>query len=295
MIARLHGISLHMTKFSFLFGVSLGERLLKHSDNLSRALQSSTLSAAEGQKMANLTVSTLEKLRTEAHFELFWCETTAKADKEGVETPELPRKKRAPIRFDAGSNPHNANTVKEHYRPMYFEALDLLVNCIKRRFNQPSYQIFMNLENLLINAIKGCSYTEEFKKVVDTYGDDINQYQLNAQLQMLQLQMNEENPSINDVVKFLLEHGNSLFSEITTVLLLLLVIPATNAVSERSFSSLRRVKTYLRTSMTQKRLNSLMILHVHKDKTDNLDLLKVANEFVCDHERRQFIFGKFAD
>ena len=59
-----------------------------------------------------------------------------------------------------------------------------------------------------------------------------------------------------------------------------LVMPASNAVSERSFSTLRRVKTYLRSTMCQDRLNYLIILHVHKERTDALDLKDVANEFV---------------
>ena len=57
-------------------------------------------------------------------------------------------------------------------------------------------------------------------------------------------------------------------------------MPASNAMSERSFSTLRRVKTYLRSTMRQDRLNYLMILHVHKERTDALDLKEVANEFV---------------
>lgn len=75
---------------------------------------------------------------------------------------------------------------------------------------------------------------------------------------------------------------------------LILVMPATNATSERSFSALCRVKSYLRSTMSQARLNSLMILHVHKDLTDQLNLIEVANEFVenkPDHRLR--IFGKF--
>ena len=40
------------------------------------------------------------------------------------------------------------------------------------------------------------------------------------------------------------------------------VDPASNATSERSFSALRRVKTYLSSTMTQCRLNNLMVLHV---------------------------------
>ena len=61
-------------------------------------------------------------------------------------------------------------------------------------------------------------------------------------------------------------------SEVGTVLKLVMVMPATNAVSERSASALRRVKTYLRTTMKQARLNSLMIIHMHKERTDTLSM-----------------------
>ena len=53
-------------------------------------------------------------------------------------------------------------------------------------------------------------------------------------------------------------------------------MPATNAVSERSFSSLKRIKTYLRSVITNNRLNHLLIFYIHKLLTDRLDLTKVA-------------------
>ena len=83
------------------------------------------------------------------------------------------------------------------------------------------------------------------------------------------------------------------FSEICTLLKLIMVIPATNAVSERSASALRRVKTYLRSTMTQSRLNHLLILHCHKDRTDSLSLTECLQEFVDCRERRTDVFGKF--
>ena len=61
---------------------------------------------------------------------------------------------------------------------------------------------------------------------------------------------------------------------------IVLVMPATNAVSKRSFRALRRVKSYLRLTMIQRRLSNIMVLHVHKDQTDQLSLIEVANEFV---------------
>jgi hypothetical protein len=84
----------------------------------------------------------------------------------------------------------------------------------------------------------------------------------------------------------------ALLSQVALLLKLVLVMPASNAVSERSFSALRRVKTCLRSSMGADRLNRLMLLHVHKHRTDALDLLQVANSFASTDYRRA-IFGTF--
>ena len=59
------------------------------------------------------------------------------------------------------------------------------------------------------------------------------------------------------------------FSQVFVLMKLLLVMPATNASSERSFSALRRIKTYLRSTMAQLRLNNLMVIHVYKDEADS--------------------------
>ena len=56
--ARIIGIKTVMTTFNFLFGLKICEHILKQTDNLSRALQKSSLSAAEAQHIASLTVST---------------------------------------------------------------------------------------------------------------------------------------------------------------------------------------------------------------------------------------------
>ena len=57
-------------------------------------------------------------------------------------------------------------------------------------------------------------------------------------------------------------------------------MPATNAISERYFSALKRVKTYLRSITDDSRLNHLMLLHVHEEMTDKIYLVKAANTFL---------------
>ena len=64
----------------------------------------------------------------------------------------------------------------------------------------------------------------------------------------------------------------------------------TNAVSECSFSALKRVKTYLRSTTGEGRFNHLMLLHVHKELADGIDMVEVANLFVGDNQRRKHLF-----
>ena len=56
------------------------------------------------------------------------------------------------------------------------------------------------------------------------------------------------------------------FINVWVLMKMLLVMPATNASSEHPFSGLRRIKTYLRTTIMQKRLNDLMVRNIHKEK-----------------------------
>ncbi|KAF0710852.1 52 kDa repressor of the inhibitor of the protein kinase-like [Aphis craccivora] len=62
-----------------------------------------------------------------------------------------------------------------------------------------------------------------------------------------------------------------------TLLQLFATIPVTTASAERSFSSLRRLKNYLRSTMGQERLNSLAVLNIHKNIPINID--EVINIF----------------
>ena len=85
----------------------------------------------------------------------------------------------------------------------------------------------------------------------------------------------------------------TMLSEVNKLLKLYFTFPVTTATAERSFSSLRRIKTFLRSTMSECRLNNLFILYVHKSLTDALDLSKIAKDFVSVNYRRMKYFGKF--
>ena len=66
-----------------------------------------------------------------------------------------------------------------------------------------------------------------------------------------------------------------------------------NAISERSFSALKLLKTDTRSTIHDNGMNHLMILHIHKERTDAIDGVEVAKEFAGSNDRRKNNFGKF--
>jgi len=82
-----------------------------------------------------------------------------------------------------------------------------------------------------------------------------------------------------------------LFCEVEKVLRLLLVLPVSSCEAERSFSALRRLKTYLRSTMTRKRLNSVAVLHVHQLRLTSLSLDDILKDFISLNSLRMQTFG----
>ena len=76
------------------------------------------------------------------------------------------------------------------------------------------------------------------------YGTDFDAARIEVQLDTLHTHLKEvKDINLLDIIKYMKSLSptlNSFFSEIVTLVTLILVMPATNALSERSFSQLRR-------------------------------------------------------
>lgn len=294
MKARIQGVAAQMKAFDFFFGVSLGFFILQHSDNLSHTMQRANISAAEGQEVVAMTLSTLASLRNESSFGMFWqrvCDSSKLLD---VDKPALPRRRKLPRRLDDGSAPSFPVTVEEHYRVIYFEALDLITSCIKDHFNQPGFKVYGKVQALLLKAATCQPSEEELQFVLSFYKSDFDPLLLSTHLQIFSQTLKPDGEvSVTDLLFFqgCTTGQLALMSQVSKLVRLLLVMPATNAESERTFTAVRHIKTYLCSTMSQQRLNHLMLLHVHKSYTDDLSLVDVANDFIADNEHRKQFFG----
>ncbi|XP_060871859.1 uncharacterized protein LOC132946055 [Metopolophium dirhodum] len=93
----------------------------------------------------------------------------------------------------------------------------------------------------------------------------------------------EEYISLNDVKKVLTK---SVFPNLYKLFQVAITIPISSSTCERSFSAMRRIKTWLQTSMLQERFNNTSILYIEKNiakyiNTDTvIDIFAKKNRFI---------------
>lgn len=66
------------------------------------------------------------------------------------------------------------------------------------------------------------------------------------------------------------------------------VSPVGSCEAERSFSTLRRVKTHLRSTMSEERLAGLTMMSVHYAEATELSTVEIVKRFIQSHPRRLF-------
>ena len=86
------------------FGAAPVQCLFSHTDNLSKTLQQTRMSAISGKRVAHLTKEVLQKMRSDASFKSFYDAVILKSKNYSSMTgPVFPRRTRAPRRIEIGT------------------------------------------------------------------------------------------------------------------------------------------------------------------------------------------------
>lgn len=65
------------------------------------------------------------------------------------------------------------------------------------------------------------------------------------------------------------------------------VLPPSSAECERTFSTLRQTKNYLRNTMGDEKLNDISILNIEREISKQLNIQEVVNKFAAGHKNRK--------
>ena len=295
---RATGVLAMLEKFSVFFGLKLSYLVFGATEQVSHALQAKDTTVQEALSSAKMAEAFVQRQRSNDAFDRFYDSTVIEAQNYTM-VPVLPRYRRPPRRLDDGADPYAFTTPKDYYRRQYFEVLDFIKEELSRRFDQKSLALPKAVKQLLLNASQDSDDMAISipDVIVNAYSRDIDIAKLKRQLLMLpdliksyqssQSLAKLHVTSIRTLANILLAvpWQKKMFSELDKLLKIYFTIPITTATSERSFSVLRRVKTYLCSTMSEARLNNVMLLHTHKDLTDSIDINKIADTFVLANSR----------
>ncbi|KAL5477549.1 hypothetical protein EMCRGX_G024360 [Ephydatia muelleri] len=89
-----------------------------------------------------------------------------------------------------------------------------------------------------------------------------------------------------ELLKATIQYGKDVFPNLQTALQILLTMPVSVASCERSFSKLKIIKTYLRSTMAQERLGNLAILSIEKEVFNSVDFDQIIDQFAEKKSRK---------
>lgn len=191
-----------MEKFSTFFSLKLSHLIFSGTEQLSLTHQYKDITIQEATMAAEVAVQYLIRQRTDAQFEYFYTSVVKEGEKLSL-VPVLPRYRQPPRRpGDDGVAGHRFVTPEDYFRKEYFEVLDLLVNELKRRFQQKrGLPVVAVVERLLLEAANGTlNVCDQIPEELQLYKSDINLERMKTQLLMLPDLIRTRNTKLDNTV-----------------------------------------------------------------------------------------------
>ena len=203
-----------------------------------------------------------------------------------IEPLSLPRQRKIPRCFNDGDEQHAHGSAEELHCAQYIAAIDSAVVNIDTYFTSMDITAHQQLSDMLTTG-----------KVDDAVISQYPELTASLQLELDFYSQQYEHTSVDSVRTVfcdMVPEVRKLFPQVSVLLRLLLVSPASSCTAERSFSALRRMKTWLRSTMMQQRLNHVMVCHVHHTRLAACSPSDIATEFVNGSpETRRSVFCLF--
>ena len=283
--AKAKGFLSRLRSFNFFFYCKIFLKLFNHLDLSNTAVQSTKMTLGEAQSPMRQTKTTWLSFRET--FQEIWQRICEDTDQLGIDKPSLPRKRKIPIKLGGGGTDEFIY-VESYFRMKYIEVVDNMVEPLQRRFESRDYAMCIKGEEFVL---KGGSTLE----LIVGFGDDFDWKRLSLHRDMMFDILMSQEITIDNLAQLkdqlLLNNRSKMFPELTKFIRLLLTLPVTSCSVERSFSALKRLKTYLRSTMLQQRLNHCVMLNIYKEDVRSMSLEPIVDEFISKNLIRRNAFS----
>lgn len=257
----------------------------------------------------------VKQLREDVEFERVY----EKVEKMGLPCDTPTRSRKVPKRYNESEVSEELDTtskasrfpfsIKAEIKRQYVEVIDKITASGEKRFSQEDISFMQAIEALLISSINGKTLEDQdvlIREVTNRF--KLCSFQsLKEQLKELHLLLRMYNNK-RDVQQRIIEvtkvssiidivndqpASKECMEEVDTLLRIYQTIPLSSASAERTFSAMRRLKSWIRAKTGANHLNNIMFANLHKGNMDEIDIAEVAREFIQANSKREHFFGKF--
>uniref|UniRef100_A0A2H8TX88 Zinc finger MYM-type protein 1 n=1 Tax=Melanaphis sacchari TaxID=742174 RepID=A0A2H8TX88_9HEMI len=292
-VSQALGILSIMNTVSFIFHLIVLEDILQVINILSTQLQQKTATLGKAGLVIEGVIKTFEEKRSDKYFSEVWSTVELFSETHGIETPikdcTAKRLKREPnhlkdFHLSSTTSTEQIDENKKRWRIIYFKLIDTIVTNIKKRFSTESLKMATAVDNfMMLNYDDSTFFIENYKEL---FNIDLNA--LKSEMMVVKncvlrssIKLQIDFDKIKEVVQ------SEIYPNLYTLLKVALSIPVSSATCERSFSNMRRIKNWLRTSMDQERFSSLAIINIERDVSNQLKAEDILFEYAKTNKRLQ--------
>ncbi|KAI8527135.1 hypothetical protein RHMOL_Rhmol12G0052200 [Rhododendron molle] len=281
-----------LENFEFLFAMAIWYKLLFAVNIVSKFLQSEDMCIDLVIEKLKGLIDYFENYRKVGFAEAM-VDATEMANEMGIE-PKFVEKRiiQRKKQFDEDVTDEVTHSAEESMRVNYFLVIvDKALSSFKDRFQQ--FEVYEKNFGFLFDLEKAsssdeclknhCTNLEEVLKhggVSDTVGRD-----LFVELKCLKQVLPRGAQKPIEVLNYIKLMADS-FPNAWNAYRVLLTISVSVASGERSFSKLKLIKNYLRSTMSQERLNGLAMLSIENDLVKEVDYTNLIDSFASRNARR---------
>ncbi|CAB4033500.1 zinc finger MYM-type 1-like [Paramuricea clavata] len=281
--AEAKGLLKNVKEFEFILALEVLEKVVHLSKGVS-------------DKLTDL-LAAIKVLRCEAKFESFWKSTLERCCELGIAEPKEDCPHKLPRLID--DNPQTAvyMSAKDKLRvSFYYNVLDLMTASIESRFDANNAQVLQGLGFLHPCRLEDPGAWRKISVAVKWFQKDLDIDALQTEIFSLQVsslltgvlkkaESEKRRATFVDLFTVLNEEPEC-YGTTIKLMEIALTLPLTSCSAERAFSKLKLIKSRLRSTMNQERLQSLMLMSVESDIMEELDVEKLVQDFVDISQRR---------
>uniref|UniRef100_A0A3Q1DI04 TTF-type domain-containing protein n=1 Tax=Amphiprion ocellaris TaxID=80972 RepID=A0A3Q1DI04_AMPOC len=283
-VSTAEGIHKEMQRLPFVVSTIVWYNVLFQINKVSKVLQSPKVSVETVKRETRAVTDFLEEYRNEG---LESAQTDARETAEKLEMemswPEV-RQKRTPMHFEYEGKEQTQSTAVDLFKREFFLPLiDTALVTLKDRFSH--METFYTLYGFLFSTDAMRNTEKEGRLAeccdrVEQEMDDVDAEDLKLEVKGAARSFPAHISSPSEMLDYIYkESGLDIYPNLSIALRLLLTLPVTVASGERSFSKLKMIKTYLRSTMSQDRLSALAVLSIEQEVRKSVDMDLLISRF----------------